>query len=72
MVWAGIFSRRSVAILEHIKNSIPTLLYANGSTGIPILNRGSGIAEIILSHEILNFRPPSPSTTLHFNTITHK
>ena len=50
------FFRTSVAIWQHIRNSTPYRLYANGSSDDPLSNCGSGIAEIILWVEILNFK----------------
>ena len=49
------FSRRSVAILEHIRNSTRYKLYIDGSSESPLSNRGNGIAELILTVKILNF-----------------
>ena len=45
-----------MAIWEHIRNSIPYRLYANGSPEGPLSNRNSRIAEIVLWIEILNFK----------------
>ena len=44
-----------MAILEHIRNSIPYRLYINGSLKGTLSNRGSGIAGIISRFETLNF-----------------
>ena len=44
-----------MAILEHIRNSKPTQLYANCSPEDYLANRGSGIDGIILRVENLSF-----------------
>ena len=45
-----------MAIWEHIRNSTPYRLYANGSSEGSLSNHGSGIPEIIFWVEILNFK----------------
>ena len=56
-----------MVICEHIRNSTPTPIYADGSREGDLLNRGSGIAGILLRIE---FYPPTKP--LHFNTFIHK
>ena len=45
-----------MVIGEHIRNSTPYKLYANGSPEYRLFNRSNGIAEIILWVKILNFK----------------
>ena len=61
------FSRKSVdqATLEHIRNSTPTRLYANGSPGHAFSNRGSEIALKILRFEKLNLKKSRYSLVNH-------
>ena len=49
-----------VAILEHLRNSIPYRIYENASLEHPLSNRDTGIAEMILRVKIfgqINFWP---------------
>ena len=50
------FSRRSVAIFQHIRNIKRYRLYAHDSPDGALSNHGSEIAELILWIEILNLK----------------
>ena len=43
-----------MAILDHIRSSISTRFYANGSLKGTLSNRGNGLVELIMGVKILN------------------
>ena len=61
-----------MAIVEHIRNSTPNRLHANGSPEGTLLNRDSGIAGVILRVKILNLEKIDFWPKIHENSVENQ